>query len=208
MVRAKGLIFLLAILFISIFIGYFLVRINPNYPEPGKINETSTSTRDSGLATTSNIDWIDYSPSNKTFQVKLPSLPQTTSKTFTDPNTQEKRSYEMFVSEKKDGTVFLISIINFKDLKSNVQDDEMLTAVANDMMTTHPDNKLIKTEAGKFKGNPSLKFELASDKVKIDTLTFIIGKKLYVLNRVAPAGSSDMKEFDFFTNSFDVNTRR
>lgn len=204
MARSKGLIFLLAILFVSIFIGYFLVRVSPNYPEPGKISEPSSVT-DSGMTT--QLDWLEYSPPSKSFKVRLPTLPQTTSKTFTDPKTQEKRTYDMYVSEKKDGSVFLISIINFTDLKSDVEDDEMLAAVANDMMTSHPDNKLIKTEAGKFKGNPSLKFELGSDKVKIDTLTFIVGKKLYVLNRVASAASSDIKEFNYFTNSFDLTPR-
>lgn len=203
MVRAKGLVILLAILFGSILLGYFLIRINPNYPEPGKLAEVNKVDKSS----TTQLDWLEYVPPSKNFKVKLPTLPQSTAKTFTDPKTQEKRNYEVYVSEGKDGAVYMINIITFSDLKSGIQEDDMLTEVANDMMTTHPDNKLIKTEAGKFLGHPSLTFSLAGPKLEINTLTFVNGKILYVLTRVSPVESTDRKEFNFFTSSFELTSR-
>jgi hypothetical protein len=203
MAKAKGLIILLAILFFSIFIGYFLIRTNPNYPAPKKMEELKTAE----IAAPGDSQWINYESPSKNFKVKLPSLPQKTAKTFTEPKTQNKRNYEVYVSEGKDNAVYMINIITFDDIK-NAKEDEMLTEVANDLMTTHPDNKLIKTEAGKFMGFPSLKFTLASEKVEIDALTFVNGKTLYVLTRVSPAAASDASQFKYFINSFELTPRR
>ncbi len=203
MERSKGLIILLAILFISIFLGYFLIRINPNYPAPGNID----AVKPAELTLKDKNDWMDYVPPGKSFKVKLPALPQTTSKTIADPSTNEKRNYEVYVSEKKDGAVFVINIITFPDLKSNSKDDEMLAEVANDMMTRLPDDKLIKTEPGKFKGYPSLTFTIANDQLEIHALTFINGKTLYVLTRAAPKELADKGEFNFFINSFELKPR-
>lgn len=207
MQKGKGLFVILAILFISILIGYTLIRVNPNYPVPGKIDDIKNNKTADPEGSATQMNWIEYTPPTKNFKVELPSLPQTTKKTFTDPNTKEKRNYEVYVANGKNGTAYLINIITFDNLKTNVQDEDMLTEVAKDMMTNHPDNKLIKTEPGKFLGYPSLKFSLATEKVEIDTLTFVNGKTLYVLTRIAPLENKDKDEFNFFTNSFELTAR-
>ena len=194
MARSKGLIFLLGFLFLAIFLGYFLINVNPNYPKPTNMSSEITK---------GDLHWIDYVSPNKVFSVKFPNLPQTTSKMIVDPETKEKRNYEVYVSQKGD-VVYLINRISFPEMKSAEKDDEILMEVANDMMTKHPENKLIKTQAGKFKGNPSLTFSLASDKVEIDALTFINNKSIYVLTRIAPKELAVKGEFEYFINSFEL----
>ncbi len=188
MSNAKGLFIILGILFFSVFFGLVFLKLGTHLnPVPA-----------------AEYNWLEYTSPTKSFKVKFPTLPQTTSKVFTDPNTNQKRLYEMHVSQMGDGTVFMVSTITFPEKKANADDDELLAAVASDMITSNPKNVMIKTEKGTFQGHHALTFSLNGDNVKIYVKTFVVGNIIYILTEISPEVLAEHSEYDFFTNSFEL----
>ena len=61
-------------------------------------------------------DWKEFSSPDGEFNVLFPTLPQHAKENLTDPKTNEVRKYNMYVAEKNDGTIFMISLISFPDM--------------------------------------------------------------------------------------------
>lgn len=161
-------------------------------------------------AVKSDIDlqkWKEFSPPSNKFKVLFPAVPQHAQEKLQDPNTKENRQYEMYVSEKDDGTIFMISAITMLDNTNPKIDDTVLKNVINDLLASNPKNKVNKIEKGTYKGNSSLEFSIRNDQVNIDGRAFLVGNTLYILTSAAKIENYHKPEFDLFANSFELQPK-
>lgn len=149
-------------------------------------------------------NWHEFSPATGDFQVLLPILPQHVTKTFTNPSTKDVRKYDMFVSERDNGTIFMISQITFLEVNDAKLDETMLHSVVDDMLSSNKNNKLKSLKNTQFAQQPALEFTIENDQAVIDGKTFIIDKTLYLLTLVAKQGLYKPKESAIFINSFGL----
>lgn len=147
--------------------------------------------------------WHEFAAPSGKFKVLFPSLPQHATENVDDPQSNEKKKYEMYVSQKDDGTIFMITLVSFKEPIDHGGD--LLKEMMNDMIASNPNNKLLGMEEGEYKGNPALDFSLSSGELTIDAKSFITDNTLYVLSRILKPTNYTRDEFLFFVNSFELN---
>lgn len=150
-------------------------------------------------------NWHEFASPKGDFKVLLPVLPQHATDKITDPKTKEQRKYDMFVSAKDDGTVFMISMITFPAKIEPVNVESTLTSVVNDMLARNKENKLKMMQGGKFRDNDALDFSIENTDVSVTGKAFIKHDILYILSELTKDGKFNQTEFDFFVNSFDVS---
>lgn len=148
--------------------------------------------------------WRDFTSPDKKFTVMFPGLPQNAKQTTRDAKTQELRNYNMYVAEKGDGSIFMISLIQFPDSK---QAPEIIQkSVVNDLLAANPANQLKTMKIGDYKGIRTLDFTIENNEMTIDGMTFVQGDTLFMLSSLFRNGSYHPEEYQFFLKSFDLNT--
>lgn len=150
-------------------------------------------------------NWHEFTPPNGKFKVLLPTLPQHANEKLEDPKTKEPRQYEMYVSEKDNGTIFMISMITMLDNKNAQINEDILKKVINDLLATNPDSKVKKMDMGSYREHPAMDFSIENGPVNIDGKAFIMGNTLFLLTSAAKHENYQHQEFDFFINSFQLN---
>ncbi len=153
-------------------------------------------------------EWKEYHSPSGAFTVLLPTLPQHATESIKDPKTGNIRNYDMYVSERIDGTIFMISLITFQDLSSNSDPETLLLSMMNDMVASNPDNVLKAEQTGSFQGHPSLDFTMSNNEHHIDAKTFMIDNIMFVLTRISNAKNYNTSEYTFFINSFEVANQK
>lgn len=151
-------------------------------------------------------NWHEFSAPLAKFKVLVPVLPQHGTDTLNDPKTQETRKYDIYVSEKDDGTIFMISMITMMNGEAKL-DKNTLTTVMNDILAASPNNKLKIMKMGTYKQYPALDFSIENDQVNIDGKAFLVGNTLYLLTSVAKIINYKKQEFEFFVNSFQLSNQ-
>ena len=150
--------------------------------------------------------WRSYTPEDGSFVVVMPLLPQHAENHHKDARTGEDRKYDMYAAEKNDGTVFVISKISSMH-QGDLGSDSVLEEVREDMVASHPDNKLISSKKGKFLSHDALDVTIENPKAQIEGKAFLDGNMLYLLMYVAPREHYDRKEFDHFIESFKLTPK-
>jgi hypothetical protein len=149
-------------------------------------------------------DWVEFTPSDGKFNVKLPVLPQKATDTVTDPETKQMRHYEMYVSQTNEGTLYLVSLITFQDLLAIEKQEQLLTETMNGMVEANSQNVLKTSKIEESKNLKTLIFTVENPTNIIDAKAFISGKILILLAMIAPKDHFDPKAGDFFFNSFKI----
>lgn len=152
-------------------------------------------------------NWHEFAAPLAKFKVLVPVLPQHGTDTLNDPKTKETRKYDIYVSEKDDGTIFMISMITMMNDEAKL-DENTLKTVMNDILAASPNNKLKIMKMGTYKQYPALDFSIESDQVNIDGKAFLVGNTLYLLTSVAKMINYKKQEFDFFVNSFQLSNQQ
>lgn len=183
-------------------VGFLVFR---NLEEPAKFSPNRMTSETSPIEKNGNLQsWHSFrSPSNK-FNAMFPTLPQHATSKINEPKTQEPRQYDMYVSEKDDGTIFMISIITMLD-ESNKINENALTNVINDILSNNPKGKIKSMKLGSYREYPAIDFSIENDKINIDGKAFIVGNTLYLLTSAANLENYQKPEFDFFVNSFELS---
>jgi len=188
----------LLIIFAVIFVVYLFVQ---HSREP--VLPSSTKLEDKAPAV-SHETWHEFTAPGGKFKVLLPSLPQHVTETANDPKNKEVRSYDTYVSTSDNGTAFWINLISFPTEKDMRNTEELLTGVLNDILTHKDSNKLKTMDLGMFHGSKSLRFSIGSDEMNIEGLVFMKGRTLCLLTMISKGDVYNPKDFEFFTNSFDL----
>lgn len=149
-------------------------------------------------------DWKDFKSDEGGFGVKLPTLPQNAKEIYHDKNTQEKRLYNIFVSEKPDGTIFTVIIIKYPDGKITQAPSTLVQGVVDEMMKSNPKNRVVDMDKVKFEGQDALKFDIINEQAQINGLAFSKGNNLYILSYTAHVDKHHPSEYDHFIKSFKL----
>ena len=152
-------------------------------------------------------NWHEFTSPDGDFKVMLPTLPQHASDMIKDKNNGEERKYDMFVSEKSDGSVFMINVITFAAPPDEKQKDQLRRTMMNDVLKSNPNNNLLRAETTSFKEVPALDYAIENTEMNVDSKVFVTDRALYALTRLVKKERHNQKEFDFFTNSFDLSKK-
>ena len=112
---------------------------------PVDVPETATPQNhaEKGNMQSSNfLNWHLYVSPSGNFQVMFPAMPQQAEKKIVDDKTKELRDYDFYVSEKNDGTLFMITAITFPPNRDPKATEQLLTKAMTDMVESDPNNKL------------------------------------------------------------------
>ncbi len=150
------------------------------------------------LEAPANKDWREFTPRSQKFSVLLPVLPQHASE------NQADRHYEMYVSEKNDGTLFMISLINFKNPIDTKHHEVVLNSIMEDLLNSNPTNELKSSNNDTYENRKALDFTIENKEIVINGKAFMDDQTLYVLTRISKLNQQDKKEFDFFIHSFHL----
>lgn len=190
----------LVLLGLIIFMGAYVVYASKKTSEKGLAGPLEENLTIFGFE-----NWHEFASPDGDFKVMLPSLPQHASDMIKDKNSGEERKYDMFVSEKPDGSVFMINVITFLTPPDEKQKDLLRRTMMNDVLKSNPDNNLLKAETTTFKDHPALDYTIENAEISVDSKVFVTNHALYALTRLVKKERHNQKEFDFFTNSFDLS---
>lgn len=148
--------------------------------------------------------WQEFRPRSGLFKVMLPHPPQYAKDLVPIPGSDQSRRYDMYASEKIDGTLFLVSVITYPDEAETSQVSDILKETVNELLHAKPDNKLSKLEEGMFKTQKSLDFSFLNGDLQVEGKVFIVGKTVYVLSYATRKNEFDSTEFKHFIDSFEL----
>lgn len=149
-------------------------------------------------------NWQEFSPPSSLFKVLMPANPQHVSDKTSDPKTKTLRKDDVYIAEKKNGTVFMIHMITFQDQnEAKAAEEDLLHNFMNDMLVSNPNNKLVASQPSMYKGERSLDFVIENESFNYDVREFLHKNMLIVLSRVSRKPMHNVKEFEFFINSFE-----
>lgn len=151
-------------------------------------------------------NWQDYSPPDGAFEVLFPTRPISAKENVQDPTTKQTRKYDMHVSEKNDGTIFMVTRITFVVPPGIKDPQELMNQMAEDMLNSNPQNLLHLKQNTSYREHEALDFAFGNDETTVHARTFVEGNTLYVLSRLSKVRAADDREYQFFLNSFDLIT--
>lgn len=169
--------------------------------ESYKLLPISASKEGSGTQFSS---WKDFKAPDQKFSVMLPAYPQNAKQTMKDAKTKEVRKYDMYVAEKEDGSLFMISLIKFPDSKETPE--YIQKSVVNDLLAANPQNQLKSMKIGDYKGKKTLDFSIINNEMTVDGMAFSDGDTLYLLSGIFKNNVYHPEEYKYFINSFDLTS--
>jgi hypothetical protein len=196
-------------IFLALFISFIVIRFAKDSYRviPANLSGLLSSTDDSvSIEETNFTNWHEFSPPKGTFKATFPTLPQHASKNLVDPKSKQPRTYDMYFSEKENGSVFMINVITFPEKFSPVlaNHETHLKEILDDMLASNPSTKVKNMQFGEYNHSKSLDFSIENDQMTVDAKAFIIGNSLYVISAIAKNEFLNPKEFSFFMQSFHL----
>lgn len=149
-------------------------------------------------------NWHEYTSPASEFKVLFPTLPQHATENTNDPKTNITRQYDVYVSEKDDGTLYMISRISLPDSAYKEPEETILGNVLNEMMEASSESQLKSKKMVQYRGKPSVDFNIENGDLNVDGKAFLTDHTLYILSSVAKQSNHKVSEFDFFVNSFQL----
>ena len=188
----------LAILLLGMF--YFMPHLKNAYKTLPGTESISADTENSENFST----WKKFTPQSGLFKVMLPDTPQYAKDLVAIPRSDKKRRYDMYASEKINGTLFLISVITYpQDVDTSLTDD-ILRQTLDELMKSHPDNRLSNFKNNLFKMHQTLDFSLNNGEIQVEGKILMVGKTVYVLSYITRNDNFDPKEYQHFMDSFEL----
>lgn len=154
--------------------------------------------------------WQEFTPRSGLFKITLPHFPQYAKDFVLVGNSDQKLRYDMYASEKIDGTLFLINIITYPESSDMSFTDDILHHTLDELMRSKSENHLVHFEKGVFQQYPALNFSIENRSFHIEGKILIVDKRVYVLTYTTYKDNFDPKEYQYFINSFrlmDKNDR-
>lgn len=150
-------------------------------------------------------NWQEFKSSLNQFKVLMPTAPQHATQAVPIPKSEKKRKYDMYVSEKIDGSVFMVNVITYPQELIVKEGENVLQDVVNEIMETNPNNHLEKMERATFQGYPAIDFAIQNNEFNIDGKALLTANVLYLLTYVAKNEIYNAQEYEFFINSFHLD---
>jgi len=146
--------------------------------------------------------WKEFASAAGLFKVMLPALPQHASEVVPLPTGQGFIKYDMYLSQGKDGSTYMISLIQYPDTFKASDPYELLEDVMKEMMAANGNNKLKDSFQSRFLKVPALDFSILNNSVSIRSKTFFVNKTLFVLTLIDRNTDKLDERFQKFVGSF------
>jgi hypothetical protein len=174
------------------------------YVKQGTKNDSSIPAHVSGSDPINFSTWQMFRPRSGLFEVLLPHSPQYAKDFVPIPGSELMRRYDMYASEKIDGTLFLISVITYPKEGENTEFSDILKQTVDELMRTKPDNKLSKQKESVFNGLRSMDFTMVNREFNVEGKVFMTDHIVYVLSYVTRKGEFNNVEYQHFIDSFKL----
>ncbi len=151
-------------------------------------------------------DWHEFTADKNKFKIDVPILPQHATETDTDPNNHKKRIYDMYVSEKNDGTIFMINLITYPDGIAEKEHGKLIKETIDNLVASNSKNTLVDQAKSTFKGHDTTNFIIENDQLKMSGRAFIVDKTLFFQVVISKIPLFNKSEADHFLNSLSINS--
>lgn len=149
-------------------------------------------------------DWREFSAQSGKFKVMLPAPPQYAKEAVNIPGTDKLRRYEMYVSEKLDGDVLMISLITYPEGIDISDGKQLLNDLVTEMKNSKPGNEIKKLKTITYQGQSTLEFNIANPNFNVEGRTFLLDRTIYLLTYVAKTAEFSMSDYDYFIKTFQL----
>jgi hypothetical protein len=197
MSRIGIIVICLVVILLGVF--YFTPSLRNAFKSPSGATSTRNASTSESFST-----WKEFVPRSKLFKVLLPSQPQYAKDIVDIPGTDQKRRYDMYASEKIDGTLFLISVITYPPEFDTSFTEDIIKQTIDELKRSKPDNKLTKLRDNAFKAQRSFDFSLDSGEFHVEGKAFMVDKIVYVLSYITRINDFDPTEYQHFIDSFEL----
>jgi hypothetical protein len=158
--------------------------------------------------TSNSKPWHRFTAPQGKFTVSVPSLPHHATETKEDPETHTKRIYDFYLSSKDNGTIYTINTIAFPPKEAGGEYDEtFLRDFVQKMLSSNPENKIIKMDVKPFRNKKALDFKVENAEVTIDGKALFDDNILYILSTTSRNDQRDESEFHQFIDSFQLPSK-
>ena len=148
--------------------------------------------------------WKAFTPKSGLFQVLFPSAPQYAKDFLPISDSKEQKRFDLYTSEKIDGTLFLISVITYPPDYSISSSDEMLRQTINEFIHNKGENRSQKFWKN-FPENPTLlDFSFENQDLKVTGRTIHNDHVVYMLAYITKDETFDEEELHYFIDSFKI----
>jgi len=125
-------------------------------------------------------EWKPFS--SKRFTVDLPSQPHHAHETSTTPDSSDKIGYDMYVTQSRLGTTYMINVIEYPPSFSTEPSEPILTGILNDILSGNDSNQVMHKELGSFSDYPSIEFVLSNTQGNLRVRAFLRDQTLFILS--------------------------
>jgi len=181
---------------VIVFVGFLVYRVSMNPLGYLPVDEVKAAQKEPEFN-----HWREFKSPDGKFKVCLPYLPQHAKEVVNDQKTEKKRTYNMYIAEKPDGSIFMVNEITFHG-ETVLEKDKLMRKMMNDLIASDPSNVLNSVQKGRYKGHESLDFSFENPSMIVEAKAFMENNTLFMLSHVSRAGNG--KEYDFFVNSFEL----
>lgn len=148
--------------------------------------------------------WKKFVPSSKLFEVYLPNPPQYGKDFIKIPDSDKNRRYDMYASEKLDGSLFLISVITYPPEYDTSQSLTILRQNIDELMHQKAGNHLNTLLNKMFQNHSSVDFDFENKEFKVEGRAVHDDHIVYMLSYITKKENYSEDEYDFFINSFKI----
>ncbi len=144
--------------------------------------------------------WKLYKPNSDQFEVMLPAIPQHVRESH--PTGDEFTNYDVYLSQDKQGNVYMISLTQYPEAYDMGNPDDMLEAVKNGALSSNAKNELKEVEKGTYMDLPSIDFFISNNDTAIRSKVILSNNTLIVLTVMNRDEAKINKDFKYFADSF------
>lgn len=145
--------------------------------------------------------WREFSSEQGDFSVKFPAIPQNAKDTVNN-NNNENLLYDMYVAQKWDGAIFMVTVVSYP---RNIESGDTNTFLKNfltEMLSSNPNNELQSAQETKFLDYDALDFVIKNPQAHIDGKAFAKDNKIYFLSYVTDSNNRQLSDYTYFIDSF------
>jgi hypothetical protein len=146
--------------------------------------------------------WREFRSPSERFVVSFPTPPQRAMDSVPMPSSDERIRYDMLLSQAKNGTICMVTIIDYPPSVDIANPDAVLTTAIQEMVAGNPANHLLKTEKGKWLGFPKTDFVIGSKDAVIDGRAILKGSSLFMISVAAHDPQTADAAFKKLSDSF------
>ena len=148
--------------------------------------------------------WKTFIPQTKLFKVQLPDIPHHVKDSVEIPGESVKGPYEVYVTEKLDGTLFLITELEDPKQYEETLYEHLFNTATEELMHSRKDNQLQKIEKDFNKKHPETEYSIFNRDYRIEGKILLVGNKRFTVSYITEKNLFDEDEYAYFINSFEV----